>query len=91
MPYPYAGAHQEHNARYLVEAGAAVQLDDSRLGELLSVISALLADSGRLTSMREAAMALARPEAAENIARLVVETATLGRTAGQLRMMSNHS
>ncbi|GAB4535476.1 MAG: UDP-N-acetylglucosamine--N-acetylmuramyl-(pentapeptide) pyrophosphoryl-undecaprenol N-acetylglucosamine transferase [Anaerolineae bacterium] len=76
VPYPHAGAHQWDNARYLVEAGAAVAIADAELGrELLPTVLGLLADSDRRASMRQAARGLARPEAAERIASELKELA----------------
>jgi UDP-N-acetylglucosamine--N-acetylmuramyl-(pentapeptide) pyrophosphoryl-undecaprenol N-acetylglucosamine transferase len=72
VPYPYAGAHQRLNARYLADNGAAVILDDGDLGSMLSIVGSLLHDSARLDAMRLASRRLARPEAARNIARLIL-------------------
>ena len=75
VPYPYATAnHQEHNARAVEGAGAAVVILDKELtGEiLLKQIESLLADESRLQKMKNAAKALGRPEAAEDIARKVL-------------------
>ncbi|HXG36662.1 MAG TPA: UDP-N-acetylglucosamine--N-acetylmuramyl-(pentapeptide) pyrophosphoryl-undecaprenol N-acetylglucosamine transferase, partial [Dehalococcoidia bacterium] len=76
VPYPYAGGHQRLNARHLEEKGAAIILEDRNLQrEFLPLIGSLLNDSERLTKMREASQALARPEAATRIARLLLEVA----------------
>ena len=75
VPYPYATAnHQEHNARAVEGAGAAVVILDKELtGEiLLKQIESLLADESKLQKMKDAAKALGRPEAAEDIARKVL-------------------
>ena len=75
VPYPYATAnHQEHNARAVEGAGAAVVILDKELtGEiLLKQIESLLADDSKLQKMKAAAKALGRPEAAEDIARKVL-------------------
>jgi UDP-N-acetylglucosamine--N-acetylmuramyl-(pentapeptide) pyrophosphoryl-undecaprenol N-acetylglucosamine transferase len=70
VPYPYAGAHQWHNADYLVEAGAAVALPDEDLTEQLApTVLELLGDSARRSAMGGAARALAHPDAAANIVR----------------------
>ncbi|MEX0800379.1 MAG: UDP-N-acetylglucosamine--N-acetylmuramyl-(pentapeptide) pyrophosphoryl-undecaprenol N-acetylglucosamine transferase [Dehalococcoidia bacterium] len=73
VPYPHAGAHQRLNARHLEENGAAVILDDSDLGSMLSLVGGLLSDSARLDSMSQAARRLARPGAASKIARMILE------------------
>jgi UDP-N-acetylglucosamine--N-acetylmuramyl-(pentapeptide) pyrophosphoryl-undecaprenol N-acetylglucosamine transferase len=76
VPYPYAGAHQWDNAHYLVEAGAAVAIDDADLGtDLIPTVYDLLIDSERRATMRRAAHALARPDAAQRIAELLIELA----------------
>jgi UDP-N-acetylglucosamine:LPS N-acetylglucosamine transferase len=76
VPYPHAWRYQKVNADWLVDRGAAVRLDDDRLAtDLLPTIRALLNDPGRLEAMRAAAVALKRSDAAENIARLLAETA----------------
>ena len=75
VPYPYATAnHQEHNARAVEGAGGAVVILDKELtGEiLLNQIESLLADESKLQKMKDAAKALGRPEAAEDIARKVL-------------------
>jgi UDP-N-acetylglucosamine--N-acetylmuramyl-(pentapeptide) pyrophosphoryl-undecaprenol N-acetylglucosamine transferase len=70
VPYPYAGAHQWDNARYLVEAGAAIAIADADLGTALTpTLRDLLTDGGRRAAMQQAARALARPDAAQRIAR----------------------
>ena len=72
MPYPHATAdHQAKNARWLVEAGAAVVLPDNECtGDhlLRGLVGAPLSDRHRLEAMAEAARAAGRPEAADRIA-----------------------
>jgi undecaprenyldiphospho-muramoylpentapeptide beta-N-acetylglucosaminyltransferase len=69
VPYPYAGQHQELNADYLVNRGAAVKIADAELGEkLLPTILELLNDEEVLAGMSERARALARPQAAQRVA-----------------------
>lgn len=77
IPYPHAGAHQTHNARYLVDAGAAVLLENDRLraDELLPTVRTLLDDPARLQAMAEAARSLARPDAVQRIAHLLTALA----------------
>ena len=78
VPYPYAtGRHQEANARSLQRAGAAmVVMDDALTGELLaSKVTGLLEDRPRLRSMAERASAVARPDAAEALAKVVAGAA----------------
>jgi UDP-N-acetylglucosamine--N-acetylmuramyl-(pentapeptide) pyrophosphoryl-undecaprenol N-acetylglucosamine transferase len=69
VPYPHSGQHQEPNARYMARNGAAQVLPDAQLGEkLVPKILRLLDDDAALASMRESALAMARPDAAEAIA-----------------------
>ncbi len=75
VPYPHAGAHQRWNAQFLVERGAAVRLEDEELPHLFSMTESLLADDARRESMATAMRQLARPEAARDIARLLIEAA----------------
>jgi len=75
VPYPYAGGHQLFNARFLADAGAAIVVEDNKLNGLLPLVGELLADEARRTTMAEAARRLARPDAATNIARLLLEVA----------------
>ncbi len=68
VPYPYAGQHQDLNATYLAERGAAAVVNDEQLDErLLPSVGALLGNKERLIAMREAARGLAEPNAARNI------------------------
>jgi UDP-N-acetylglucosamine--N-acetylmuramyl-(pentapeptide) pyrophosphoryl-undecaprenol N-acetylglucosamine transferase len=76
VPYPHATArHQEANARALQRAGAAVVVMDHALsGDLLAGrLAELLADRGRLRVMGARASAWARPDAAAQLAQVVVE------------------
>jgi UDP-N-acetylglucosamine--N-acetylmuramyl-(pentapeptide) pyrophosphoryl-undecaprenol N-acetylglucosamine transferase len=75
VPYPYAGGHQRANARYLEELGGAVVLEEEDLPYLFERVRALLSDRPRLESMAAALRGAARPEAAREIARLVLEAA----------------
>lgn len=73
VPGAYAGGHQRQNARWLVDAGAAEILEEARVEQLPARILALLADEEQLAKMREAARSLAKPGAADAIAKLVLE------------------
>jgi UDP-N-acetylglucosamine--N-acetylmuramyl-(pentapeptide) pyrophosphoryl-undecaprenol N-acetylglucosamine transferase len=78
VPYPHASSdHQSANARWMVEAGAAVAIADGELtaARLASDVEALLADRGRLAAMSAAACGLARPEAAREVAGELLEAA----------------
>lgn len=61
---------EERNARHLLEQGAAIRC--SNLPLLAWKINRLLDDPARLSRMRESARRLARPEAAREIAGVLV-------------------
>ena len=77
VPYPFAGGHQRFNAEPLVEAGAAVMIEDADFtGErLIQIADELVGESGRLARMSEAARAAAYPWAARDVARVVAQAA----------------
>jgi UDP-N-acetylglucosamine--N-acetylmuramyl-(pentapeptide) pyrophosphoryl-undecaprenol N-acetylglucosamine transferase len=78
VPYPHATAdHQASNARWMVDAGAAVVLPDAELtAQLLRAeVDALLGDPPRLAAMAEASARLARPNAAADVAAEVLRAA----------------
>jgi len=75
VPYPHASAdHQTANARWMERAGAAVVIADGALTppRLREEVTALLADRDRLATMAAASAALARPDAAQAVAREVL-------------------
>jgi UDP-N-acetylglucosamine--N-acetylmuramyl-(pentapeptide) pyrophosphoryl-undecaprenol N-acetylglucosamine transferase len=68
VPYPHAGKHQEANAAYLAQRGAAMIINDQELpNQLAPTILDLLRSPDRLAAMAQAAAGLARPDAAGNI------------------------
>ena len=76
IPYPYAAEnHQEFNARTLVEAGAArMILNKDLTAEILSAtLDELLSSPEKLKSMAEASLSLGKPNAADEIADLILE------------------
>ncbi len=74
VPYPHAGGHQRHNARYLEAEGAAVVVSDQELADkLLPMVGHLLSDEQRRRRMASAMRRLARPDAARNVAHLLLE------------------
>ncbi|HEY7454906.1 MAG TPA: UDP-N-acetylglucosamine--N-acetylmuramyl-(pentapeptide) pyrophosphoryl-undecaprenol N-acetylglucosamine transferase [Thermoleophilaceae bacterium] len=71
VPYPHATAdHQAENARFMVEAGAAIVIPDDELDgpRLAREVGGLLAAPQRMAEMSNAARAVARPDAAERVA-----------------------
>ena len=78
VPFPHAvDDHQTRNAEALVAAGAAelIQERDLDVQALAQRIEALLDNRGKLIAMAEAARTLAKPDAAQVIARACVEVA----------------
>ena len=71
---PFAAAadeHQKRNAEAMVDAGAAVMLEEPHLdipGRLLTALTSLLTNPGRLAAMAAAGRTQAHPDAAERIA-----------------------
>jgi UDP-N-acetylglucosamine--N-acetylmuramyl-(pentapeptide) pyrophosphoryl-undecaprenol N-acetylglucosamine transferase len=78
---PFAAAtdqHQRRNAEAMVQAGAAVMLEEKDLEipeHLLAALTGLLNDPGRLAAMSAAARTQAHPGAAERIADRLAELA----------------
>jgi UDP-N-acetylglucosamine--N-acetylmuramyl-(pentapeptide) pyrophosphoryl-undecaprenol N-acetylglucosamine transferase len=78
VPYPHAAAgHQESNAAWMADAGAAIVIADDELGAegLATTVGGLLGDEARLAAMAAASAALAKPDAARQIADCVLEAA----------------
>ena len=69
VPYPHYWRYQKVNADCLARHGAAMRLEDGRLGvDLAPTVQRLLADEEERRRMGERARALARPDAARRIA-----------------------
>jgi UDP-N-acetylglucosamine--N-acetylmuramyl-(pentapeptide) pyrophosphoryl-undecaprenol N-acetylglucosamine transferase len=78
VPYPHAaGDHQSTNARWMSEAGAAIVIEDAQLSAatLAREVVGLFANPTRLAAMASASRALARPEAASDIAGELLQAA----------------
>jgi UDP-N-acetylglucosamine--N-acetylmuramyl-(pentapeptide) pyrophosphoryl-undecaprenol N-acetylglucosamine transferase len=76
VPFPHAtDDHQAANAKAMVDAGAAIMLREAQLtGEALAqTIRGLMGDAAALRRMEKAAGALGRPQAAREIADVLVE------------------
>ena len=78
VPSPnVAGDHQSKNAQSMADEGAAEILDDSQAKEILAeLVEKLIFDQNKLKEMQKAALNLARPDAASEIAREILEIAT---------------
>jgi len=71
VPFPHAvDDHQNHNAQYLVQEGAAVLIADRDVTaeRLADELQRLCAGRGKLLAMAERARLLAKPNAAEELA-----------------------
>ena len=76
IPYPFAAEnHQEFNARSLVDAGAArMILNKDLTAEILSAtLDELLSSPEKLKSMAQASLSLGKPNAADEIADLILK------------------
>jgi len=78
VPFPHAvDDHQTRNAEVLMVAGAAELMQENELDVqiLAQRLASLLGDRSRLLAMAEAARTLAKPDAAQVIARACLEVA----------------
>jgi UDP-N-acetylglucosamine--N-acetylmuramyl-(pentapeptide) pyrophosphoryl-undecaprenol N-acetylglucosamine transferase len=69
------GQHQEKNARWFAEAGGAVVVPEAEAARAPRVVEELLGDADRLAAMAAAMRAVAKPDAAEEIADELVSLA----------------
>ncbi len=74
LPYPHAGGHQMLNAEELSSCGAASVVEDSgnvqeNTSRLSEVLRSLLGDNGQLEVMSSNSKALAKPQAASDVAK----------------------
>jgi len=77
IPYPFAAAnHQLENARTLASAGAAEMISDQEISARLVPVIRELFDGNRLAEMSARSRKLGKPDAANVIARHVVELAS---------------
>jgi UDP-N-acetylglucosamine:LPS N-acetylglucosamine transferase len=80
MPYPFhKDMHQYLNAGKLVEAGAAIIVDDipdadERADWLKEELEILLTDNTKLSQMKQSCKAIARKDAARVIAEILLES-----------------
>jgi UDP-N-acetylglucosamine--N-acetylmuramyl-(pentapeptide) pyrophosphoryl-undecaprenol N-acetylglucosamine transferase len=69
------GQHQEKNARWFADAGGAVVVPEAESARAPEVVEELLGDADRLAAMAAAMRAVAKPDAAEQIADELVSLA----------------
>ncbi len=75
VPYPHATAdHQAKNAGYFAARGGAVVVPEAEL-DLGRQVGELLGSPDRLAAMREAMLALAKPDAANVVAEELIALA----------------
>ena len=73
MPYPFhRDQHQRHNGQVLVDAGAAVMIEDTRelegnVAQLVGPLAELMTDSAKREAMGQAARKIGKPAAAEAV------------------------
>lgn len=74
IPYPSQKVHQLENAKFMEKNGAAIVIEqhDFSLDRFRSVILDLVADRDKLRRMSEKAGLLSRPDAAEKLAREMI-------------------
>lgn len=82
VPSPnVAGDHQTKNAKAMVDNGASVLIREDELNEAAtSKLSNILFDEKKLTNMSDAALSLAKPDAAKHIAKQLFELAKPNQT-----------
>jgi UDP-N-acetylglucosamine--N-acetylmuramyl-(pentapeptide) pyrophosphoryl-undecaprenol N-acetylglucosamine transferase len=73
------GQHQEKNARFFADAGGAVVVPEAEAARAPGVVEELLDDPDRLAAMAAAMRAVAKPDAAEEIADELVSLAAARR------------
>jgi UDP-N-acetylglucosamine--N-acetylmuramyl-(pentapeptide) pyrophosphoryl-undecaprenol N-acetylglucosamine transferase len=73
------GQHQEKNARWFADAGGAVVVPEAEAVRAPRVVEELLGDADRLAAMAAAMRAVAKPDAAEEIADELVTLAAARR------------
>ena len=74
VPLAWAWRYQRVNADFLSEKGTAVQLTDEQLPDkLLPTVLDILDDEAKLAQMGAAAKALDKPDAAVNLARMIMD------------------
>lgn len=77
IPLPISGGHQQPNANYLTERGAAITIADADMPEnLWPTMQRLLTHPEKLAAMSQASLSLAQPDAADRIAGALIAMAS---------------
>ena len=92
IPYPYAvDDHQTANATALVNAGAAVMINESQLNveNLVETLHDLLSNRTKLKAYADAAKAFAKPQAAKDVADVCIH-ACLGKDDKNINIVKGY-
>ena len=76
VPYPYAAAdHQRKNAKYMLDSGAGLYIEDSDLSPkaLFDLIYSLATNSEKLSDIQQNALSMAKYDGVENIIKQIEE------------------
>lgn len=77
VPYPYAWRYQKTNAQYLVDHQAAILIPDEEMdARLTQQILNLIKSPDQLVEMSKAMKSLSKPDAADQIASLIIQLVT---------------
>ena len=90
IPYPYAvDDHQTANASALVNAGAAIMVDEKNLTaeKLAQLLTDLLSNREKIKSFAKAATAFAKPQAARDVAKVCLQSC-FGKDDQNIKMVS---
>ncbi len=73
IPYPYAWRYQKTNAQFLVDQNAAFLIPDEEMdARLMSTIFSLIESPNELAEMKSAMKKISKPDAAHQIASLII-------------------
>ena len=86
IPYPFAGNHQEANINHLVEASGAILLRQKELTSklLLNTILKIINNENKLNEMSQITKSFAKPNASEDIVKLILATTENNKDAENL-------
>ncbi len=84
VPYPHAWRYQKINADYLERHGAAMLVKDEELSDHINaLVGDLLDHPEKLRQMKDNMLALCNPQAADQIADIILKTAQTGGKRGR--------
>lgn len=92
IPYPYAvDDHQTANASALVNAGAALMIEEKELsaGLLADTLKDLFENRSKLRSFADATKAFAKPQAARDVAKVCIQSC-LGKDDENINMVKDY-